>query len=117
MQKTFAFVRPTDFRMYTDIFVSLDKIKDANNGDKVIVEITEWPEDVDSPYGMVTEVLGKPGEHNTEIHSILAEYGLPYEFPAEVQRFADNLDTSIKTEEIRKRRDMRNVLTFTKEPY
>ena len=116
MQKTFAFVRPTDFRMYTDIFVSLDKIKDANNGDKVIVEITEWPEGVDSPYGMVTEVLGKPGEHNTEIHSILAEYGLPYEFPAEVQRFADNLDTSIKTEEIRKRRDMRNVLTFTIDP-
>jgi ribonuclease R/exosome complex exonuclease DIS3/RRP44 len=116
MQKTFAFVRPTDFRMYTDIFVSLDKIKDANNGDKVIVEITEWPEDVDSPYGYVTEVLGKPGEHNTEIHSILAEYGLPYEFPTEVQRFADDLDTSIKPSEIKKRRDMRNALTFTIDP-
>jgi ribonuclease R/exosome complex exonuclease DIS3/RRP44 len=116
MQKTFAFVRPTDFRMYTDIFVSNDKLKEAKNGDKVIVEITGWPDDVGSPFGKVTEVLGKPGEHNTEIHSILAEYGLPYEFPVEVERFADELDTSIKPEEISKRRDMREVLTFTIDP-
>ena len=116
MQKTFAFIRPTDFRMYTDIFVSQDKIGKANNGDKVIVEITEWPDNADSPFGKVTEVLGKPGEHNTEIHSILAEYGLPYSFPQEVEHFADQLDTSIKPEEIAKRRDMRNVLTCTIDP-
>ena len=116
MQKTFAFVRPTDFRMYTDIFVSNDKLSGAANGDKVIVEMTDWPNDVGSPFGKVTEVLGKPGEHNTEIHSILAEYGLPYEFPVEVERFADELDTSIKEEEIKKRRDMRDVLTFTIDP-
>ncbi len=116
MQKTFAFVRPTDFRMYTDVFVSLDKIGKATDGDKVIVSITEWPDNADSPFGKVTEVLGKPGEHNTEIHSILAEYGLPYEFPLEVEHFADQLDTSIKAEEIAKRRDMRNVLTFTIDP-
>lgn len=116
MQKTFAFVRPTDFRMYTDIFVSLDKIGKANDGDKVIVEITEWPDNTDSPFGKVTEVLGKPGEHDTEIHSILAEYGLPYSFPLEVERFADQLDTTIKPEEIAKRRDMRNTLTFTIDP-
>ncbi len=116
MQKTFAFVRPTDFRMYTDIFVSNDKLEGAENGDKVIVEMTDWPTDVGSPFGKVTEVLGKPGEHNTEIHSILAEYGLPYEFPVEVERFADELDTSIKAEEIKKRRDMRDVLTFTIDP-
>ncbi len=116
MQKTFAFIRPTDFRMYTDIFVSQDKIGKATDGDKVIVEITEWPENADSPFGKVTEVLGKPGEHDTEIHSILAEYGLPYEFPLEVERYADQLDTSIKPEEIAKRRDMRNVLTFTIDP-
>lgn len=116
MQKTFAFVRPTDFRMYTDIFVSKDKIGKANDGDKVLVEVTEWPEGRDSPFGKVTEVLGKPGEHNTEIHSILAEYGLPYEFPIEIERFADQLDTSIKPEEIARRRDMREVLTFTIDP-
>jgi len=116
MQKSFAFIRPTDFRMYTDIFVSQDKIGNAIDGDKVIVEITEWPDKADSPFGKITEVLGKPGEHNTEIHSILAEYGLPYQFPLEVERFADQLDTSIKEEEIAKRRDMRDVLTFTIDP-
>lgn len=116
MQKTFAFVRATDFRMYTDIFVSQDKLKGAENGDKVLVEIIDWPADVDSPFGSISEVLGKPGEHDTEIHSILAEYGLPYEFPEDVQRFADSLDTQIKPEEISKRRDMREVLTFTIDP-
>jgi ribonuclease R/exosome complex exonuclease DIS3/RRP44 len=116
MQKNFAFIRPTDFRMYTDIFVSQDKIGKAVDGDKVIVKITEWPEKADSPFGEVTVVLGKPGEHNTEIHSILAEYGLPYEFPLEVERYADQLDTAIKPEEIAKRRDVRNVLTFTIDP-
>ena len=116
MQKTFAFVRTSDFRMYTDIFVSKDKIGKAEDGDKVIVEINEWPENTDSPFGTVTEVLGKPGEHDTEIHSILAEYGLPYEFPYEVEQYANQLDTSIKAEEIAKRRDMRNTLTFTIDP-
>ncbi|MEP2280254.1 ribonuclease R [Maribacter sp.] len=116
MQKTFAFVRPSDFRMYTDIFVSKDKLNGAQDGEKVLVEITDWPADVDSPFGRVTEVLGIPGEHDTEIHSILAEYGLPYSFPEDVQNFADGLDTSIKEEEIKKRRDLRNVLTFTIDP-
>ncbi|SIQ03324.1 ribonuclease R [Maribacter ulvicola] len=116
MQKTFAFVRPSDFRMYTDIFVSKDKLNEAKDGEKVLVEITDWPDDVDSPFGRVTEVLGIPGEHDTEIHSILAEYGLPYSFPADVQNFADEIDTSIKEEEIKKRRDLRNVLTFTIDP-
>ena len=116
MQKTFAFVRPSDFRMYTDIFVPKDKINGAEDGDKVVVEITEWPDNADSPFGKITDVLGKPGEHQTEIHSILAEYGLPYEFPYEVEKYANTLDTSIKPEEIAKRRDMRKDLTFTIDP-
>jgi ribonuclease R/exosome complex exonuclease DIS3/RRP44 len=116
MQKNFAFVRASDFRMYTDVFVSKNNIGNAQDGDKVIVEITEWPEKADSPFGIITEVLGKPGEHDTEIHSILAEYGLPYQFPPEVERFADKLDIRITAEEISKRRDMRSVLTFTIDP-
>ena len=116
MQKTFAFVRISDFRMYTDFFIPKDKIGDATDGDKVIVEFNEWPDKTDSPFGTITNVLGKPGEHNTEIHSILAEYGLPYEFPVEVEQFANQLDTTIKPEEIAKRRDMRNTLTFTIDP-
>ena len=116
MQKTFAFVKLSDFRMYTDIFVPKDKIKGAEDGDKVVVEITEWPDKASSPLGAITSILGKPGEHHTEIHSILAEYGLPYEFPIEVEQYADTLDTSIKAEEIAKRRDLREVLTFTIDP-
>ncbi len=116
IQKTFAFVRISDFRMYTDFFVSKENINNAQDGDKVIVEFIEWPDQRDSPFGKITNVLGKPGEHNTEIHSILAEYGLPYEFPAEVEQFANTLDTAIKAEEIAKRRDMRETLTFTIDP-
>lgn len=115
-QKTFAFVRPSDSRMYKDIFVPMEKLNKAEDGDKVLVDLGDWPKDADSPYGEVTQILGKPGEHNTEIHSILAEYGLPYEFPYEVEQFAQTLDTSIKESEISKRRDMRDVLTFTIDP-
>lgn len=114
--KTFAFVRPTESKMYTDVFVPIDKLNKAQDGDKVLVKLGPWPEDADSPFGEVVKVLGKPGEHHTEIHSILAEYGLPYEFPYEVEEYANKLDTSIKKEEIAKRRDMREVLTFTIDP-
>ena len=114
--KNFAFVRPMDNRMYTDIFVPLEKTMEAEDGSKVLVALGDWPKEADSPYGKVVKVLGMPGEHNTEIHSILAEYGLPYEFPYEVEQFANKLDTSIKAEEIAKRRDMRQDLTFTIDP-
>ena len=115
-QKTFAFVRPMDPKMYTDIFVPLEKTKKAADGDKVLVTLGDWPDTADSPYGTIQEVLGQPGEHETEIHSILAEYGLPFEFPYEVEQSANLLDTSIKEEEIAKRRDLREVLTFTIDP-
>ena len=77
--------------MYKDIFVPINKINKAEDGDKVLVLLEDWPDNADSPYGKVLKVLGKPGEHNTEIHSILAEYGLPYEFPHEVEEFANKL--------------------------
>ncbi|GAA4802131.1 ribonuclease R [Litoribaculum gwangyangense] len=118
MQKNnnFAFVVPDNTKMYKDIFVPINKTLKAEDGDKVLVKLEDWPEKADSPYGKVLQVLGKPGEHNTEIHSILAEYGLPYEFPFEVEDFANKIDTSITPEEIAKRRDMRQTLTFTIDP-
>lgn len=116
IQKNYAFVNMQDGKMYTDIFVPKNKIKNAENGDKVLVKLEDWPEKADSPFGKVIKVLGKPGEHNTEIHSILAQYGLPYEFPEEVETFANDLDTSIQDAEIEKRRDMRKILTFTIDP-
>ena len=116
IHKNYAFVVPDGNKMYTDIFVPINKINKAEEGDKVLVSLEEWPEKQDSPYGRVLKVLGKPGEHNTEIHAILAEYGLPLEFPHEVEEFANKLDTSITKEEIIKRRDMREDLTFTIDP-
>nr|WP_314751370.1 ribonuclease R [uncultured Capnocytophaga sp.] len=114
MQQKFAFVVPSDRRMYTDIFVPKADCHGAEDGDKVLVRITQWTSR--SPYGVIEKVLGKPGEHQTEIHAILAEYGLPSEFPQEVEQYAQQLDTTIKEEEIARRRDMRGALTFTIDP-
>ena len=116
LKENFGFVAIQDPKMYTDVFVQKNKIGDAKDGDKVVVEIEDWPEKADSPFGKVIEVLGKPGEHQTEIHAILAQYGLPHEFPKEVEDFANGIDTSISEEEIAKRRDMRDILTFTIDP-
>lgn len=116
IQKNFAFVATANPKMYTDIFIPKDKIGEAQDGDVVLVHIEDWPAKADSPFGTVTKVLGKPGEHNTEIHAILAEYGLPYDFPVEVEVYAQKLDTSIQESEILKRRDMRDTLTFTIDP-
>jgi len=116
VQDNFAFVDVTNYKMYTDIFVPKSNINGAKNGEKVLVLMEEWPDKADSPIGKVIKVLGMPGEHNTEIHSILAQYGLPYEFPADVEDYANKIDTSIKDYEIKKRRDMRDILTFTIDP-
>ena len=116
IQKNFAFVSTANPKMYTDIFISKDKLGDAENGDVVLVHIEDWPSRADSPFGKVIKVLGKPGEHNTEIHAILAEYGLPAEFPLEVELYAQKIDTSIQESEIKKRRDIRDTLTFTIDP-
>ena len=112
----YAFVIPDSPKMYKDIFIPINKIKDAAEGDKVLVKLEDWPDKADSPYGNVVKVLGKPGEHNTEIHAILAEFGLPYEFPYHVEEYANKINTSITEEEISKRRDMRQDLTFTIDP-
>ncbi len=116
IQKNFAFVTTANAKMYTDIFIPKNKIGDAEHGDVVLVKMEDWPAKADSPFGSVIKVLGKPGEHNTEIHGILAEYGLPYDFPIEVEAYANKIDTSVTEEEIAKRRDMRKALTFTIDP-
>ncbi|MFQ3238336.1 MAG: ribonuclease R [Olleya marilimosa] len=115
-KKNFAFVVVDGNKMKTDIFVPINKTFKAEDGDKVVVTMEDWPDKADSPNGRVIKVLGKAGEHNTEIHSILAEYGLPYEFPTEVEDYANSIDLNITAEEIAKRRDMRKDLTFTIDP-
>jgi len=116
IQKNFAFVTTANPKMYTDIFIPKDKIGEAQQGDVVIAKIEDWPKKADSPFGSIIKVLGKQGEHDTEIHAILAEYGLPYDFPIEVEVFAQKIDTSIQESEIANRRDMRDTLTFTIDP-
>ena len=116
IQKNFGFVTTANAKMYTDIFIPKNKLGEAEQGDVVLVKLEDWPAKADSPFGSVIKVLGKPGEHNTEIHAILAEYGLPSDFPIEVEAYANKIDTSITPEEISKRRDMRDVLTYTIDP-
>lgn len=114
--KDFGFVICDKKVLNTDIFVPKQKFNGAKHGDKVVVKMLGWEENSKNPDGEITQVLGAPGEHETEIHSILAEYGLPYEFPKEVEEEAEKLDRKIRAVEVKKRRDMRNICTFTIDP-
>jgi ribonuclease R/exosome complex exonuclease DIS3/RRP44 len=114
--KPFGFVIADNHKMYADIFISENKMNTAQHGDKVQATITDWPKNSKNPFGKITTVLGKPGDHNTEMHSILLEYDLPYEFEADVEKEAENLPIEITKKEISKRRDMRKDLTFTIDP-
>ncbi len=116
LHKNHGFVVPDDKRMYADFFIPIKNIKDAKDGDKVVVKMKDWPANSKNPFGRIIDILGKPGEHNTEMHSILYDYGLPYKFPENVEKDAAHLPIAITAEEIAKRRDMREVLTFTIDP-
>ncbi len=116
ISEKFSFVIIDNKRIHVDIFVPISFINNAKNNDKVLVEITEWRKNSQSPNGIIKKVLGIEGEHNTEIHSILAEYGLPYDFEKEIKDYANNIDTTINYNEVSKRRDFRKELTFTIDP-
>ncbi|MBJ2174120.1 ribonuclease R [Aureibaculum sp. A20] len=116
MSKNFGFVIPDNNKMYADIFISKNNIDGAEHGDKVLAELTDWPNNSKNPFGKIITVLGKPGEHDTEIHSILLEYGLPYQFPEKVEDDATKLVTEVSAKDISERRDMRKTLTFTIDP-
>ena len=121
---TFQFIKHKDFgfvvgdkkHINTDIFIPQGKIGGAQDGDKVVVKMIDWKAGEKNPEGEIISVLGAPGEHETEIHSILAEYGLPYDFPSEVEKEAQDIDRRIHDDEVAKRRDMRGVCTFTIDP-
>ncbi|MFC2186486.1 ribonuclease R [Fulvivirgaceae bacterium LMO-SS25] len=114
--KTTAFVRPDFKKMHHDIYVSSKNINNAEDNDKVVVEITQWPEWEKNPEGKVTNVLGKAGEHEAEIHSIMAEFALPFAFPDVVEREAEKISEEIHPKEIAKRWDFRGITTFTIDP-
>lgn len=114
--KAFSFLVPDDTKMSVDIFIANENLKGANDGDKAIAKITDWPKDRKNPFGKIIEILGRPGENETEMHAILAEFGLPYQFPRTVEKEANKLDVTISLEEIKKRKDFRATTTFTIDP-
>lgn len=114
--KDFGFVIFDKKIINTDIFIPKTKFNGAKDGDKVIVKMLGWDDKSKNPEGEIVDVLGHPGEHETEIHAILAEYGLPYNFPPEVEAEAQKIDKTLSEQEIAKRWDMRDILTFTIDP-
>lgn len=112
----FAFLVPSSNKIHVDIYIPLEKLNGAKDGQKAIAKIIEWPKNGINPIGEIKDVLGNVGENNTEMHAILAEYGLPYEFPKDVERAADLIPVKIAPEEIAKRRDFRDITTFTIDP-
>ena len=116
LSDNFAFVRIDNRKMAHDVFVPERNLHGAKQGQKVLVRITGWPETMKSPEGEIVDVFGTPGDNNTEMHAILAEYDLPYTYPEEVEREADKIPDDITPEEIAVRRDMRQVPTFTIDP-
>lgn len=116
MAHNYAFVSPDDKRIPVDIFIPSGKMLKAKNGDKVLARVTEWDGERKNPTGEVIEVLGKPGDHNTEMHAIIAEFGFDLKFPEEVEREAQKIPEKITKDEIAKRRDFRKITTFTIDP-
>lgn len=116
VQKHFAFLVMDNKYLSNDIFIPKEDLNGAGNGDKVVVEIVEWPEKANNPVGKVIDVLGKPGQNDTEMHAILAQYDLPYKYPAEVEKYAATISDKISQEEIAKREDFRDVFTITIDP-
>ncbi|HLW10549.1 MAG TPA: ribonuclease R [Fermentimonas sp.] len=116
VQKHFAFLVMDSKYLSNDIFIPKEDLMGARNGDKVVVEIVEWPAKANNPVGKVINVLGKPGENDTEMHAILAQYDLPYSYPEEVNKFAELIPDAIDEKEIAKREDFRDVFTFTIDP-
>ncbi|MFN0050200.1 MAG: ribonuclease R [Cytophagales bacterium] len=116
VQRAVAFVVPDSKKMHSDFMVELDDTMEAKDGDKVLVKLDGWSRNGKNPKGIVTKVLGKSGDNNTEMNSIMAEFGLPVEFPKEVDDEANAIAWNLGTDELKKRRDFRNILTFTIDP-
>lgn len=112
----YAFVSPDDKRVPIDIFIPEGKINKAKNGEKVVARVVDWSNEHKNPIGEIIEILGKPGDHNTEMHAIIAEYGFANKFPGAVEKEAEKIPDVITKDEIAKRRDFRKITTFTIDP-
>ena len=115
VSRNFAFLIPTG-KVGFDIFISKEHLNGAKDGQKAIAEITDWPSKARSPFGKINEVLGDTGDNDAEMHAILAEFDLPHIFPQNVDKVAEKIPMEIPAEEIKKRRDFREITTFTIDP-
>lgn len=111
--KNFGFLLPDNQKIFHDIFIPKSHVNGAKNGQKIVVEITQWPERRRNPEGKVSEILGYPSETGTDVLSIIRQFDLPEEFPAKVLKFAQNIENEVSQDEIKKRKDLRNIKTFT----
>jgi len=116
ISRNYAFLLPDSRKMPFDIFIPTEKLKGVEHGQKAIARITDWPEKVKNPFGEIIDILGYPGDNDTEMHSILAEFELPIKFSEEVEGAAEKIPDRITREEIKSRRDFREVPTFTIDP-
>ena len=116
VEKTYAFLLTEDRTLANDIFIPRDMLKGGKDGDKAVVKVTKWPEDAKNPIGKVIDILGQAGDNTTEMHAILAEFGLPYVYPKHVEMAADQISDVITPEDYAEREDFREVTTFTIDP-
>ena len=116
VEKNYAFLQTNSKEVTCDIFIPKDKLKGGKSGDKAVVKIVDWPGRAKNPIGNVIDILGKSGNNDVEMHAILAEYGLPYVYPQAVEAAARQISDAIPAEEIARREDFRDVLTFTIDP-
>jgi ribonuclease R len=116
ISRNYAFLLPDSGKMPFDIFIPKEKLGGVKHGQKAIARIIDWPEKVKNPFGEIVDILGYPGENDTEMHAILAEFGLPIRFSAEVEAAAAKIPDGIPEEEIGVRKDFRKVPTFTIDP-
>ncbi len=117
VSKDYAYLLTEDRTLANDIFIPKSLLKKGKNGDKAVVRVVEWPEGASNPVGRVVDILGRTGENDAEMHAILAEFGLPYSYPKNVEELANRIPTTIPQSEIERRRDMRDVLTMTIDPH
>ena len=116
VEKSYAFLVTENRTLANDIFIPKDKLKGGKTGDKAVVKVIEWPDKAKNRIGQVIDILGKAGDNTTEMHAILAEFGLPYVYPQAVEKAADKIPAEITAEEIARREDFRKVTTFTIDP-
>ncbi len=117
LSERFAFFIPDDRKMMHDIFIPMAELNGAKNGIKAVAEITDWPAEAKNPIGRIKQILGNQGENDTEMNAILAEYGFPLSFNKEVEHEAESIPDIITPDEIARRRDFREVTTFTIDPF